>query len=58
MAEHYTKSTVEARAFCTKCASYTMHRVDGGRKGPCLNCIQKLENAPKVAPAAKQDRLF
>jgi hypothetical protein len=42
MGEHFTKSTIEARAWCLKCNGMTMHRVDDGRKGPCLVCIAKL----------------
>lgn len=56
MSEHYTRSTVSVQAFCTKCRKFTMHRVDhvglnaGGRKGPCLECILRLE----LAKASKQ----
>ena len=58
MAEHYTLLTQEVSAWCAKCHKATMHRVDGRRKGSCKVCMERLENAPKPAPAAKQDRLF
>lgn len=36
MPEHYTKNTLECTAWCSKCGRFTQHRVDGGRRGPCL----------------------
>lgn len=36
MPEHYTRNTLECTAWCAKCQDYTQHRVDGGRRGPCL----------------------
>lgn len=39
--EHFTKRTMEAKLWCRKCFAFTMHRVDQGRKGPCLDCIEK-----------------
>jgi ribosomal protein L44E len=41
--EHYTKNTVEVQAYCNKCRRQTSHRVNGGRKGSCLECVAKLE---------------
>jgi hypothetical protein len=35
MSEHYTRNTEAASAWCNKCNRTTMHRIDGGRKGPC-----------------------
>lgn len=58
MAEHYTLATVEVSAWCAKCRKNTMHRVDGRRKGPCKVCMEKLDNAPKVVPPEKQERLW
>lgn len=43
MGEHYTKATLECTAYCLRCAKDTQHRVDGVRRGPCLECIRKLE---------------
>ena len=44
MSEHYPKSTTECEAYCTKCEKLTRHRVDDGRKGPCLACLAKLDS--------------
>lgn len=43
MAEHFTRGTLECTSFCNRCEDFTQHRVDGGRKGPCLRCIARLE---------------
>jgi hypothetical protein len=37
MPEHYTKNTLECTAWCAKCQRNTQHRVDGGRRGPCID---------------------
>lgn len=62
MSEHYTKSTVEATVWCNPCGKVTRHRVDNGRRGPCLECIAKREQEAKdrkpEPPAAEQGRLF
>lgn len=66
MTQHYSRATVSVQAFCRKCQRRTMHRVDhvgsnaGGKKGPCLECIKKLESlhsVPKPEPE-KQEELF
>ena len=41
MPEHYTKNTLECTGWCNPCGKFTQHRVDGGRRGPCLDCILK-----------------
>jgi ribosomal protein L44E len=43
MSEHYTLLTVSASAWCPKCQKRTQHRVEHNRKGPCLDCIERLE---------------
>ena len=43
MTQHYPRNTVSVGAFCKKCQRETQHRVDGTRKGPCLDCIARLE---------------
>jgi hypothetical protein len=43
MTEHFTRNTVSASAWCSKCGRMTQHRIDGVRKGPCLECIDRLE---------------
>lgn len=46
MAEHYTKNTAEATAWCKKCSDFTQHAVTGGRLSYCMACMQRLENEP------------
>lgn len=59
MPEHYSKNTVSAEAWCKKCQRLTQHRIDHGRRGPCLECLKKLgEVAPAPEPAAEQIGLF
>lgn len=61
MAEHYSRNTVEASTWCTRCNKNTMHRIDGVRKGPCKECMSKLDEQSKEVkqPAtAKQTNLF
>jgi ribosomal protein L44E len=43
MPEHYTRNTLEATCWCNKCGKDTQHRVDDGRRGPCLDCIKRRE---------------
>jgi signal recognition particle subunit SEC65 len=43
MPEHYTKNTLECTVWCNPCGAMTQHRVDDGRRGPCLECIKKLD---------------
>ena len=57
--EHYTKNTAQVRAWCKRCERPTMHQVDAGRLGPCLDCIDKLEEEHKAkAEFHRQRRLF
>ena len=37
MGEHYTRNTESVTLYCKICKQFTQHRVDGGRRGPCLN---------------------
>jgi hypothetical protein len=46
MPEHYTRNTLECTAWCAKCQKMTQYRVDGGRRGPCLE-----HEAPKLSKA-------
>jgi hypothetical protein len=58
MPEHFTKRTIEASYWCLKCGGPTMHRVDTGRRGPCLACLAKLSSSgpvKKVEPAAQRE---
>jgi hypothetical protein len=37
MTEHYTRNTLEVTSWCPQCQRPTQHRVDAGRKGPCID---------------------
>jgi hypothetical protein len=58
LTQHFTRSTVSAEFYCSKCGKPTQHRIDGVKKGPCLECIAKLEHehitASKPIPAAQR----
>lgn len=57
MTEHFTRNTVSAPFHCGKCAKVTQHRIDSGRKGPCLDCMARYDAAPKPArPEPVQQR--
>jgi hypothetical protein len=51
MPEHYPKNTVQAAFWCAQCRRDTPHRIDRGRRGPCLVCIDKLTQQGKATPA-------
>jgi hypothetical protein len=53
MPEHFTRNTVMASFWCAKCHKATMHRVDGVKRGPCLDCMEKLDAAHAAQPAAE-----
>ena len=62
MPEHYPKDTVQVQVWCNVCHKETMHRVDAGRRGPCLACLRKreleAEERKPVPPGPQQGRLF
>lgn len=66
MTQHFTRNTISTSLWCAKCQKYTQHRIDGVRKGPCLNCIERLtvEHAEleierrREAKQPKQNSLF
>jgi hypothetical protein len=63
MTQHFSRSTVSAAFYCSKCGKFTQHRIDhertgAGRKGPCLLCIEKLEALHKDAVKSQQRNLF
>ena len=59
MTEHFTRNTVSAEFWCGKCGKRTQHRIDDRRKGPCLECMERYDNAPKVEKREeKQEELF
>ncbi len=53
MSEHYTRNTVSVAAWCNKCKKQTQHRVDDRRKGPCLDCIARLDREADAKPAPR-----
>jgi hypothetical protein len=61
MTQHFTRNTVSAALWCAKCQKQTQHRIDGVRRGPCLDCITRLEGEHAKHPAkdeAEQQSLF
>jgi len=54
MTEHFTRNTVSAAFWCGKCSAQTQHRIDNGRKGPCLACIERLEKQHALQPLQKK----
>lgn len=61
MTKHFTRNTVSAEFYCGKCGKMTQHRIDDVKKGPCLECIARLEReheANALKPAEKQGDLF
>jgi hypothetical protein len=64
MTEHYTRNTLECTAWCARCQRMTQHRVDGGRKGPCIDPKHLKPPVKAVIPPfddvekSKQGKLF
>jgi hypothetical protein len=63
MSEHYTRNTETVTAWCAKCNRVTEHRVDNGRKGPCIDPnhpapLTKAAIPPFNAPGGEQKNLF
>lgn len=66
MTQHFPRSTVSASFYCPQCARFTQHRIDSGRgnagkKGPCLDCIERLNREHDARPkveVSKQQNLF
>jgi hypothetical protein len=65
MPQHYTRATTEVSVYCNRCRKETMHRVDDRKRGPCLECLARLENLaderkrkPDPKPQPKQGGLF
>jgi ribosomal protein L44E len=57
MPEHYPKNTVSVTVWCKVCRRVTEHRVDGGRRGPCLEHAGKPRKSTRP-PAPKSGDLF
>jgi ribosomal protein L44E len=60
MTQHFSSNTVSASFYCGKCEKFTQHRIDDHRKGPCLECIKRLEeqHAEQFLEERKQQELF
>lgn len=64
MSEHYPRNTEECTAWCKKCQRFTQHRVDSGRKGPCIDPNHPKPPVKAVIPPldaaekSKQKKLF
>jgi ribosomal protein L44E len=61
MPQHFTRSTISAEFYCPTCRKPTQHRIDDRRKGPCLECIARLEtkhSALSKRVPEKQGQLF
>jgi len=56
MAEHFTRGTLECTAWCNKCQRMTQHRVDGVRRGPCLEHEAPRFSQAQLARRKKQER--
>lgn len=54
MPHHFTKATVSASFYCNSCGKDTEHRIDDGRRGPCLNPEHRKREEKPPAPAAEQ----
>lgn len=52
--QHFTRNTVEASEWCKRCHKFTMHRIDGVKLGPCLQCLNQLQREPGRAKRAPQ----
>lgn len=55
MGEHFTRNTETATAWCAKCGRNTEHRIDGGRKGPCLDPKHPRPKEKKPEPQKSGD---
>jgi ribosomal protein L44E len=55
--EHYTRNTESAWEWCNKCQRLTEHRVDGVKRGPCLEHETTVTKKPEPIPD-KQEKLF
>jgi len=58
--QHYPGNCVEISAWCQSCYKDTPHRVDAPKLGPCLTCLEKLNQRdfPFVPKEPEQEELF
>lgn len=58
MSEHFTRNTLEATAWCRKCQRTTLHRIDDGRTGPCLEHDSQQLTREQIARDTRAKRNF
>jgi DNA-directed RNA polymerase subunit RPC12/RpoP len=59
MRHFFSKNTVEASIWCTKCGKPTHHVIADGRPLHCKVCqVRPLEKTPQDAPVEKSGDLF
>lgn len=60
MTQHFTRNTISSSFYCPTCRKPTQHRIDDKRKGPCLDCIDRLEREhdERVLMADAQGEMF
>lgn len=56
MTQHFTRNTVSVTFYRGKCKRTTPHRIDHGRKGPCLECIAALEEQHALELKAEAEK--
>jgi len=56
MAEHYTRNTLECTAWCARCGRDTQHRVDDGRRGPCIDPKHPVQEETKAQQKRRQEQ--
>lgn len=55
MAEHYTRNTVTAMAWCGPCGKRTPHRGGEVKLGACLECEKRLDDEHTARVEADYD---
>lgn len=58
MPHHFTKNTISASFWCNKCGKETEHRVDNGRRGPCIPCMEATPPGKRKQAKIEQASLF
>ena len=57
---HFQKNVVEASFWCNSCGKSTPHRIDDGRRGPCLSSVhgRQAKLLDPTPPPAEQTEMF
>ncbi len=56
MAEHYTKNVIADTKYCKRCQRRTLHRVDDGRIGPCIDPGHKVQEFTQAQIKSKKKK--